>query len=77
MNQDGAKRLVKDYEHMNHHIIQSAGHQLIFDNPKDVTDKLIEVINHWFNLYLLKNLVYKTYWAIIFIFFGRNQSEKL
>lgn len=37
MSKDGAARLVKDFKNMEMHIIDSAGHQLIFDNPVDVT----------------------------------------
>ena len=51
MNQDGAKRLVNEFDNINHHIIKNAGHQLIFDNPKDVTNKLIEIFKWLIDLH--------------------------
>jgi pimeloyl-ACP methyl ester carboxylesterase len=44
MNRDGAERLVKDYNNMHLHFITDAGHQLIFDNPVEVTQKIREVV---------------------------------
>ena len=37
MSKDGATRLAKDFNNIEMHIIDNAGHQLIFDNPVDVT----------------------------------------
>jgi len=45
MSRDGAERLVKDYNNMRLHFITDAGHQLIFDNPEEVTKKIREVAN--------------------------------
>jgi hypothetical protein len=45
MNRDGAERLVKDYKNMRLHFISDAGHQLIFDNPAEVTQKIRQVVH--------------------------------
>jgi pimeloyl-ACP methyl ester carboxylesterase len=45
MSKDGAERLVKDYNNMRLHKINDAGHQLIFDNPEEVTQKIREVVH--------------------------------
>ncbi len=37
MSKDGAARLEKDFKNIDVHVIESAGHQMIFDNPLDVT----------------------------------------
>ena len=44
MNKEGAERLVKDYNNMRIHEINDAGHQMIFDNPAEVTRKIREVV---------------------------------
>lgn len=40
MSKDGAARLVKDFTNIEMHVIDSCGHQMIFDNPVDVTRRI-------------------------------------
>ncbi len=44
MNQSGAEKLVKDFNNMRLHKINDAGHQLIFDSPVEVTQKIREIV---------------------------------
>ena len=37
MQSDGARRLAREFKNIKVHTIESAGHQLLFDNPSQVS----------------------------------------
>lgn len=47
MKPAGAHRLAQEFKNMKVHKVSNAGHQMLFDNPAGVSEKIIEVFKAW------------------------------